>query len=227
MLTKNKYYFSLILHIILLSLLTSCSSFFSPKFDKADGATYNRRQMALAMINGDLSRVKLLIPDIIDVNDVDQDGITPIRLAVLSGRVDILEYLISKGADINATGEFGSALDAAAFEGNFEIVEFLLEKGADVNTTDTDGYTPLHSAANLDIVKLLLKKDANVNAKNTNGATPLHSAAERGRLELVKLLLKKDADVNAKTKNGDTALSIAAKAGHTAIVKLLQEQGTK
>jgi len=58
----------------------------------------------------------------------------PLYYASLSGLTEIVELLLSKGADGNAEGgEYGNALQAASSEGHDKIVELLLSKGADVN----------------------------------------------------------------------------------------------
>jgi len=41
--------------------------------------------------------------------------------------------LLAKGADINAQGTYGNALQAASAKGHQAVVELLLAKGADVN----------------------------------------------------------------------------------------------
>ncbi|OCK83125.1 hypothetical protein K432DRAFT_251839, partial [Lepidopterella palustris CBS 459.81] len=53
------------------------------------------------------------------------------------GHDKIVELLLSKGADVNAQGEyFGNALQGASYRGHDKIVELLLSKGADVNAQD-------------------------------------------------------------------------------------------
>jgi ankyrin repeat protein len=60
-----------------------------------------------------------------------------------------------------------------------------VEQQAEVDAKDTDGWTPLHSAAangHLDVVEFLVERQAEVNAKNKDRATPLHLAALNGHL---------------------------------------------
>ena len=64
------------------------------------------------------------------------------------GYTEIVEMLLTKGADVNARDEGGwTALKRAAGQGHTEIVEMLLAKGADVNAKDEDGGTALIEAA--------------------------------------------------------------------------------
>jgi hypothetical protein len=58
----------------------------------------------------------------------------PLYYACKFGLLNSVQFLIEKGAGVNAAGrDYGSALQAASSEGHFEIVQFLIEKGADMN----------------------------------------------------------------------------------------------
>ncbi|MCX6148658.1 MAG: ankyrin repeat domain-containing protein [Candidatus Kapabacteria bacterium] len=45
---------------------------------------------------GDLNEVKNSIPKIININEIDKDGYSPLLIAILNNKVEILELLISK-----------------------------------------------------------------------------------------------------------------------------------
>jgi cyclase len=86
---------------------------------------------------GDLARVKALIekdPQLVSARN--PNGQTLLFDAVMSRRLDITEYLISKGADVNTRNNFDiTPLHIACRgEGSIDIVRLLAEKGADVNT---------------------------------------------------------------------------------------------
>jgi ankyrin repeat protein len=67
--------------------------------------------------------------------------------AALSGRREIAELLIAKGADVNAKGDDGSTpLHSAAWYDRKEVAELLIANGADVNAKDDGGDTPLDMA---------------------------------------------------------------------------------
>jgi len=73
------------------------------------------------------------------------------------GQAEVVKFLISKGADVNAKDNFGiTPLLAATYEGHVDVVDILLKKGADKNVKGPDGMTPLEAAPN-DRVKSLLK----------------------------------------------------------------------
>lgn len=98
---------------------------------------------------GDLTKVKTLLekdPELIDAKD--ENGETPLFRASESGHKDIVEYLIVKGAQVNAQNNANqNALFYAAYYGQPEIVNLLLSKGADFKGVDRYGRSPLHYPA--------------------------------------------------------------------------------
>lgn len=139
--------------------------------------------------------------------------------AVIAGKVELAEKLLSKGADINVTytsekagmsyGETG--LIMAATNGDVKMVRMLLSKGADPNKTN-GGYSALGYAAGsgfVEVVKLLIKKGANVNQTNGDGTTPIASASADGRVEVVKILLNAGADPAIQNLKNENAFDYA------------------
>ncbi|GBM99861.1 Serine/threonine-protein phosphatase 6 regulatory ankyrin repeat subunit A [Araneus ventricosus] len=143
--------------------------------------------------------------------------------------MEIVKYLISNHADVNARSETGDVpLHKAVRTGNKEILEFLLKHGAYVNVSNDNWYTPLMLASELGralIAELLLHAGAQVNTRNYLVFSPLHLAAKKGHYNLVELLLKYNADVDCKYDDNATALHVSAFRGHTEIAKLLIEKG--
>ncbi|XP_046979424.1 myotrophin [Schistocerca americana] len=108
--------------------------------------------------NGDLDQVK----DIIEKKQIDVnkeiDGRPPIHYAADYGQGEVISYLVTKGADVNAKDKHGiSALLAAIWEGHTDCVRLLLEKGASKEGTAPDGTTYLASAEKDEIKQLLQK----------------------------------------------------------------------
>lgn len=64
------------------------------------------------------------------------------------GHMDEVQYLIGKGAHVNAEDISGNTpLHAAALAGRLEIVKYLLEKGADINARNVNGKTAQNIAS--------------------------------------------------------------------------------
>ena len=70
----------------------------------------------------------------VDIDVEDQDGFTPLCLAVMRGFASAVELLLDLGADVNGDCEGGCpVLAAAGYNGHGEVVATLLKRGADVN----------------------------------------------------------------------------------------------
>ena len=152
--------------------------------------------------------------------------------AVSDNNVELMKFLIEKGADVNNADKDGeSPLHKAAVEGHTEVVKLLIDAGADVNKANEVGWTPLHKAAgygHTEVVKLLIDAgavDKDVNKADAYDATLLYHAAADGRTEAVKLLIEAGADVNKAAKDGKTPLYWAAWGGHKEMVRLLIAKG--
>lgn len=102
--------------------------------------------------------------------------------------LEIVEWLVERGADVNAANTYGTPLFKHAAFGNYDICRFLIEHGADVNVTAHAGHTPLFSAVSLrkcncDIVRLLLEHGADPchHSEHWDGSkTPLLYMLSRG-----------------------------------------------
>ena len=65
---------------------------------------------------------------------------TPLHLAVGSGNLDMVKFLVEKGADINAKrADQGTPLHWACSAGFTECVMYLIEHGASINAADRFG----------------------------------------------------------------------------------------
>src|ERR1017187_7012103 len=112
----------------------------------------------------------------------------------------MVEFLLSRGADINAIAWQGKTPLHIAVEKNYPTVaEVLLANKADVNAQDDFGNNPLVPAAEkkqMKIIQALLAAGANPNLENKDGRTPFSFAAASGLPEIVKLFLAAKADPN-------------------------------
>ena len=103
-----------------------------------------------AVLSGNLPKVKsMLEKDPALVNEREgRYGEFPLHQAAYIGSTDMVLFLLSKGADVNAKNKIGStALMYAALKGNTETVKVLLEQGANVNAKNNGDFTALMSAA--------------------------------------------------------------------------------
>jgi len=92
----------------------------------------------------------------VDVNTAI-DGRLPLHYASDYGQLEVLQYLCSKGAQMDAADKHGiSPLLAAIWEGHTACVKFLVEKGASKSGTAPDG-TSYVEAAEKEEIKALLR----------------------------------------------------------------------
>jgi putative CocE/NonD family hydrolase len=126
--------------------------------------------------------------------------ISPLHLAVDTGKLSTVKGLIQEGADLNRRTPYGTTpLDIAARKGLKDIAELLIDNGAHVDAKDNWDWTPLHSAAErgqMDVVKVLVAKGAPVDARDGDLFTPLHYALWEGHKDVARCLVEKGAEVD-------------------------------
>ena len=151
----------------------------------------------------------------VNINDVDSNGRTALMLASKAGHEEIVETLLSAGAN--------GSQDSHSRGG-----QVLLKRGADPNIQKKDGATALMYASQngySEVVQILLKGGADPNIQKKDGATALMYASQNGRSEVVQILLKGGADTNSRTENGVTSLMVASENGHFEVVQILLKGG--
>jgi ankyrin repeat protein len=141
-----------------------------------------------------------------------------------------VRLLLSKGADANALGAYGTpALHWVVRVEDRATAGQLLDAGADPNLKSPQGVAPLHLAiANHDlaIVDLLLSAGADAQLVDHAGETPLMLAARAGDAVVAARLLRAGAPVDAREPEyGQSALMVAVREGHEDVVRLLLAEG--
>ncbi|KAJ7997313.1 hypothetical protein DPEC_G00227670 [Dallia pectoralis] len=172
--------------------------------------------------------VALLLAQGANINaQTEETQETALTLACCGGFLEVADFLIKAGADI----ELGCStpLMEAAQEGHLELVKYLLAAGANVHATTATGDTALTYACengHTDVADVLLQTGADLEHESEGGRTPLMKAARAGHLCTVQFLISKGANVNRSTANNDhTVVSLACAGGHLAVVELLLAHG--
>ncbi|XP_050562962.1 ankyrin repeat domain-containing protein 17 isoform X4 [Spodoptera frugiperda] len=165
--------------------------------------------------------------------ETDSNHDTALTLACAGGHEDLVELLLSRGADIEHRDKKGfTPLILAATAGHEKIVEILLNHGADIEAqSERTKDTPLSlacSGGRYEVVELILSRGANKEHRNVSDYTPLSLAASGGYVNIIRLLLTHQAEINSRTgsKLGISPLMLAAMNGHTAAVRLLLDCGS-
>lgn len=189
-------------------------------------------RFAVAIEDHDLDAVKALVEvegAAVDTPiDYGESVNTPLEKAAWVGDLPIVEYLIAKGANVNARDSESKAtvLWSAVSNGHTEIVKALIAAKADVALRDKYGASVITTAAaagNQEIAGLLLDAGANVGDAGS-GLTPLAYPVSSGNVEMIRFLVGRGADVNQGAKTGgQTALITAILGAKIESVKTLIE----
>lgn len=243
MVNKNKYLKSFIRWGGLLGvalLATGCAV--NP------GAPVDRQGLGNAIAIDDVARVRALVQaKAIAIDEVVPGAgyaATPmITVAARNASINVLRYLISAKADLNArTPDRDTPLMLASLFGREELqhnsgafdrydlaVRLLVEAGAAVDPSELNAYAPLSYAAYAGrdrAIRYLLEKGAKVNASAQGRLsyvnTPLMMAAMQGNRNAAVQLLRAGADATVRVQNGMTAMEFAQKNKHTQMERLLR-----
>ncbi len=209
------------------------------------GLTQNNK-LIKASEQGDLNTVKQLIAAKLNINHRNRAGITPLLAATFNNHIEVVRFLVERGADINSTplGNLQSlrassapigtyplrqaalrgdtALMVAARHGNQELTEYLLSKNALTSTLNKQGedVTLMTASSGLDNILIkLLEHETDINAP-------------RGGIWKAALAKAKAKELNYSVdqsyllqESKITLLFQAAINGHASTVKLLLAQG--
>jgi ankyrin repeat protein len=104
-----------------------------------------RNALGDAIAKGELAEVKKILGGGRQINARrPEGGTTPLSNAALYGHLDIVKYLIERGAYVEATNDDGNTpLHVAAFLCRTEIVHALLENGSVPTTKNKRGESPI------------------------------------------------------------------------------------
>ncbi|KAH8988351.1 ankyrin repeat-containing domain protein [Lactarius akahatsu] len=140
------------------------------------------------------------------LTDRDEDDITALHWAAISGQAETCEYLIDHGAELNAVTRtlLASPLQWAALQGLPDIVHLLIRHGADPRLLDAQGYSSLHAAVHSSsywcLLLLLCQPEVSPDERDRKGRTALHWAA-RQRDEVSTRLVAAGAQL--RTRDGE------------------------
>jgi len=171
-------------------------------FDSSDKATIVKetdqdlwRALHWTAHAGDVTLTEMLLNCGADINAQTVQGFSPLYVAARQHKVDIVTYLLSRGANPNLQdGHHQTALHRAC-ENCYEDVA-----------------AALITAENIDL-----------NAQDLMGRTVLHWASAKGLVETTQLLLEHNAKL-LKTKGGEDALHWASRSGSEKVVSLLLQK---
>ncbi|TXD54431.1 MULTISPECIES: ankyrin repeat domain-containing protein [unclassified Polaribacter] len=142
-----------------------------------------------------------------DVNKKTHDGRTYIFWASYSNNLELMKYLVSKGAKTNLVDSHGyTVLNFTANAGqlNKKLYEYLFKMGADIKTEKN------HSGANallliaphtkdFSLIKYLTSNGASINDKDNDGNGIFEYASKGGNIAFLKMLVKRKVTIGTST----------------------------
>lgn len=170
------------------------------------------------------------------INSKDRNGNSPLSIAVSNRDLEMMNFLIENGADVNIEDYFRMPpIYYAVTKGTTEMIELLINKKASIS-----GYFSYAGEKRTLVgwaidknspekVEVLLKHGASPNGKfdllaySQNSC--LHAAIEKNYSRIVELLIEYRADVNVKNEQGQTPIYLAIRSKRPEMIKLLYGNG--
>lgn len=147
---------------------------------------------------GDLASAADLIRSGAEVNRAGPDGLTPLMIAAALGQPQMVDLLLTAGAQVLAVEPRAgaTALHKAALSGNVDVAGLLLDHGAFVDQqTPVLGHTALMDAVvykHDQVVRLLLRRGARPSIRNHWNETALDLAHRDGLTAIARLIEERD-----------------------------------
>ena len=160
---------------------------------------------------------RLLDKNTAGVDDSDDFGWTPLRLAVHGHHLDMVKFLV----DLSAHCDYVLLTEAELADAE-DLFDYFLALGIKPNT-EILSLTIYNS--NLHYLRNSILAGASLNVLIGKYFTPLTHAVFLKKLPTVQLLLSMGADVNLRAEYGDSALLHAVRNGELAIVAILLRAG--
>ncbi|NGX39942.1 MAG: hypothetical protein KR126chlam1_01282 [Chlamydiae bacterium] len=139
----------------------------------------------------DFERAEKLLEKI-DLPNYSDSGSPPLHWAACGGKIEILNFLLDHGLDVDTRDSDGlTALQVAAMVNQIVVAHILIKRGANVNAEATRSRnTALHVAVwfeNEDFTQLLSQRGANM-TKNAKGKTPRDFAIDHKNARIIDIL---------------------------------------
>lgn len=175
--------------------------------------------------DGDIKTVQEALDHGAGINDAGESQLEEaLRCAVWRGHLDIVRFLLEKGAQVNKKQDRGeTAIFVSCHTGNLELTQLLIDAGAEVNIANRSGITPLMNAAgpggNLKLVQLLVEHGADIQAKGEWDYDAVYFSVKEDHPEIVEFLVEKG------RLNTGYVLERAVGFGHANIARMMLKLG--
>jgi uncharacterized protein len=154
-----------------------------------------------AISRGNLTELKDLIDEGININSVNKLGESMLHRSVSSENIEAVNFLLALGINPNLRGEGGFTPLMTRFytDDGFKILDLLIRSGADVNAFNNSSISVLLYAVVVnskpEAVQSMINAGADLNYKGPHGITPLILTHERGSISFENILTKAGASI--------------------------------
>lgn len=156
------------------------------------------------------TKVRRMIKNGFNVNTANENGRTPLMMAVQVGNIDMLKMLIKAGANLEQTAKESETpfLYACRATGDVKVIEYLIKQGVNTKARNVFGHNALFMAAEYNkswkVVEYLINtKLYDINDQNCNYKyTPLMAAVRCNTIDVVNVLIEHGANLYAKDAEG-------------------------
>ena len=180
--------------------------------------------------NGHADIIALLAEQHLSILDIpNNDGCTPIYLAVSCGYAEVVTLLIKHGANQD-TSIYDSEplIHTATRYGYTVIISILAGSGANLNAQNRYGETPAYVAVDkgeVPALEELAKLGANLDIPDNQGRTPAHIAIQHGRSDALTILTHHGVKLPSQNEYSEPIGYFAAQYGYLDTLVILAKNG--
>lgn len=197
---------------------------FLPALVKAGADIHNPKGIAeMAVSCNNMEALNWLLDQGVNPNDKSAKGMSPLTTAIREERLEMIDLLLLRGADVNVRGQDWPVCMAVR---NPQILKRILSVMPEPRAYKGVLEMAVH-ANQLESVKLLLAAGVSVEDKNGGVFSPLTTAIREDRKEIVKYLLDvANADINAPGEHLPIVKALRRyEGGDTDMIELLLDRG--
>lgn len=170
------------------------------------------------------------------IDELDNDSMSPLLLAIKHGHLNITKKLVRFGSNPFPTASKDTLqylpINYACKFGDYKTLEYLLSNAKSqeliaklINQQDVEGLLPLHVASrqgHYKLIKLLIQYGAQINKLDGfNKWTPIFYAAAEGHVKTTQELIKFGAKLNIIDEDGYNVLYYCVVEGHIDVINEL------
>ncbi|MBM1106626.1 ankyrin repeat domain-containing protein [Aurantibacter crassamenti] len=187
---------------------------------EANGGGFDATTFAI-FANNPVTTINHLIEKGNDVNKKTHDSRTYIFWSASRGNLELMEYFIGKGANLNLKDSHGyspSSFAAASGQLDLKVYELFIKNGSDLkNEKDHHGANILLVAAarakDLKLVDFLISIGLDINTTDDDGNGIFNYAAKGGNISVLKTLNERGVSIKKSDKTGENAILFASSGG--------------